>query len=166
MTLTPLKTEYTISMYPNDPNADPQTEYLRFERIRVNTINYDQDQDLDSLPVRPEREDGEIEWRYENRLWQWELATRRVLQPDAGKFHPPTVPDNLRDQFFQPGTDILRPEKMVDLRRDYGNRGLQVIVKLANIELTPDEPEYEGGTCKYILSSTELSSKLGAEFPI
>jgi hypothetical protein len=89
-----------------------------------------------------------------------------VLQPDAGKFHPPTVPDNLRDQFFQPGTDILRPEKMVDLRRDYGNRGLQVIVKLANIELTPDETEYEGGTCKYILSSTELSSKLGAEFPI
>jgi len=30
--------------------------------------------------------------------------------------------------------------------RDYGHRGLQVIVKLANIELTPEKPEYEGGT--------------------
>lgn len=73
-------------------------------------------------------------------------------QPDAGEFHPPT-PATSRDDFFQPGTNILRPEKSVDLKRDYGNRGLQVIVKLANIEPSPDKPVYEGGTCKTSQSS-------------
>jgi hypothetical protein len=33
----------------------------------------------------------------------------------------------------------------VDIRRDYGTRGLQIIVKLANIHLTPESPSYEGG---------------------
>ena len=35
---------------------------------------------------------------------------------------------------------------LVDLRRDYGQSGLQVIVKLANIHLTPEKPRYEGGS--------------------
>lgn len=34
----------------------------------------------------------------------------------------------------------------VDLRKQYGGQGLQVIVKLANIELTPEKPTYEGGS--------------------
>lgn len=33
----------------------------------------------------------------------------------------------------------------VDLRRDYEHKGLQVIVKLSGIELTPEKPTYEGG---------------------
>ena len=143
MTLTPLKTHYTSPIF-----GDVTTEYLRFERIAVKCIEYDPDQNLLSYPDRPQQGDDEDEDEYEDRLWQWEHATRRVLQPDAGEFHPPTVPDAYRDEFFQPGTDILKPEKSVDLKRDYGDRGLQVIVKLANIELTPDKPEYEGGTCK------------------
>ena len=49
-------------------------------------------------------------------------------------------------EYFQPGTSDLKPEKTVDLKRDYAHRGLQVIVKLANIELTPEKPDYEGGT--------------------
>lgn len=32
------------------------------------------------------------------------------------------------------------------LREEYGKRGLQVIVKLANIELTPEKPQYDGGS--------------------
>jgi hypothetical protein len=35
---------------------------------------------------------------------------------------------------------------MVDLMRDQQETGLQVIVKLANIELTPEKPEYDGGS--------------------
>ena len=36
----------------------------------------------------------------------------------------------------------------LDLREVYGKHGrpLQIIVKLANIELTPEKPKYEGGT--------------------
>lgn len=33
----------------------------------------------------------------------------------------------------------------VNLKADYGHRGLQVIVKLASIHLTPEKPEYGGG---------------------
>jgi hypothetical protein len=123
------------------------TEYMRFERISVDQIEYDPDQDLLSHLDRPQQEEGE-EDLYDDRLCHWELVTRRVLQPDAGEFHPSTVPDDFRDEFFEPGTDILKPEKSVDLMRDYGARGLQIIVKFANIELTPAKPEYEGGTCK------------------
>ena len=50
------------------------------------------------------------------------------------------------DEYVEPGTENLEPEMTVDLKRDYGNRGLQIIVKLANIELTPEKPNYEGGT--------------------
>jgi hypothetical protein len=150
ITLAPFKTEYSTPIYSGHPNSGLKTEYMRFERITVDYVEYDPDQDLMSLPDRPQREDDEDDDLYEDRIWQWELVTRRVIQPDAGQFHPPTVPDNLRDEFFEPGTDVLKAEKTVDLRRDYGHRGLQVIVKLANIELTPDKPEYEGGTCKNI----------------
>ena len=46
----------------------------------------------------------------------------------------------------EPGTFKARPELMVDLHKEYAHRGLQVSVKLANIELTPEKPEYSGGT--------------------
>jgi hypothetical protein len=34
----------------------------------------------------------------------------------------------------------------INLRRDFAQEGLQVIVKLANIHLTPDKPTYDGGS--------------------
>jgi len=121
---------------------------MGFERIPVKSLEYDSDQDLEAHPDRPQQEDDEDDDWFEDRIHQWELEAERVIQPDAGKFYPPTVPEAFRDEFFEPGTDILKPEKSVDLKRDYGHRGLQVIVKLANIELTPDKPDYAGGTCK------------------
>lgn len=33
----------------------------------------------------------------------------------------------------------------VQLKRDFGHRGLQIIVKLANIHIIPDKPKYPGG---------------------
>ena len=36
--------------------------------------------------------------------------------------------------------------KPIDLRKKFANSGLQVIFKLANILLTPENPEYEGGS--------------------
>ena len=53
--------------------------------------------------------------------------------PDAGRFVPPkqVTPFDLRHRFVD--------DKLVD-------DGLQVIVKLANIHLTPEKPEYPGGS--------------------
>ncbi|MEV7415250.1 DUF4246 domain-containing protein [Streptomyces sp. NPDC089919] len=61
-------------------------------------------------------------WEEAHDLW-WE--TRRPVVPDAPEFTPPAPPAD-----------------RVDLR----GRPLQVIVKLATIHLTPEQPEYAGGS--------------------
>ncbi|KRD06180.1 MULTISPECIES: DUF4246 domain-containing protein [unclassified Streptomyces] len=63
-------------------------------------------------------------WAEAHDAW-WE--TRRPVVPDAAAFTPPAAPDE---------------SARVDLR----GRRLQVIVKLAAIHLTPDRPEYPGGS--------------------
>ncbi|MET9901213.1 DUF4246 domain-containing protein [Streptomyces sp. NPDC006446] len=63
-------------------------------------------------------------WEEAHDNW-WE--TRRPTVPDAPAFTPPELPDE---------------SARVDLR----GRRLQVIVKLATIHLTPDKPEYPGGS--------------------
>ncbi|KAL4954350.1 hypothetical protein BDW69DRAFT_163253 [Aspergillus filifer] len=64
---------------------------------------------------------------YENELEQF-YKNRRVKAPDAGEFR------------------IRVPRNEVNFQRDFPGRNLQVIVKLANIELTPKKPRYEGGS--------------------
>lgn len=71
---------------------------------------------------------------FEERRWIWERANLHnyLVQPEPiGKFKPPHDSNE---------------EMLVDLRRDYGQSGLQIIVKLANIHLTPENPRYEGGS--------------------
>jgi hypothetical protein len=53
---------------------------------------------------------------------------RRIVLPEPGDFQP------------------LPQPVPFDLKSKYGKRGLQVIVKLASIHLTPEKPEYPGGT--------------------
>ncbi|KAF8625748.1 hypothetical protein AX17_006774 [Amanita inopinata Kibby_2008] len=79
-------------------------------------------------------------------IWDEEALNTPAMQPEPEIFKPPTVPDDLRNKFLQEDGMTLKSECTVDLKRDYGERGLQVIVKLANIHLTPEKPEYEGGT--------------------
>ncbi|KLJ06216.1 hypothetical protein EMPG_10365 [Blastomyces silverae] len=51
--------------------------------------------------------------------------------PEPRKFEPTMTPS------LSPGS--------VDLKKEYRKSGLQVIVKLANIHLTPEKPKYNGG---------------------
>lgn len=100
-----------------------------YERITYNSSEVEVDPDLVATFPKPEREPDEDEDDYYERVADWEDQTRRVILPEpVAKFSPP-------------GENIL-----VDLERDYGSTGLQVIVKLANIHLTPEEPRYNGGT--------------------
>jgi hypothetical protein len=80
------------------------------------------------------QKEDEENWTYEVRLFE----ARQLIKPDAGLFQPP------------PATNS---QENVDFKRDYGYRELQIIVKLANIELTPEKLEYEGGTCKNAVCS-------------
>ncbi|AYA20547.1 DUF4246 domain-containing protein [Streptomyces alfalfae] len=87
----------------------------------------------DAEPVYPDKAAFSDEEAYAEarRVWHealekwWE--TRRPAVPDAPAFTPPEPPGE---------------SARVDLR----GRRLQVIVKLATIHLTPDKPEYAGGS--------------------
>ncbi|KAF8885766.1 hypothetical protein BD779DRAFT_1673492 [Infundibulicybe gibba] len=129
MTLTPLRNRgyhysritYTACEYDLDPGRLPDTE-------------------------GPQMEEGEDEDDYWERWHHWIEATRRVVLPEPGEFQPHPVPKRSRNEYFGLKAEELKPWKAVDLRRDFGHQGLQVIVKLANIHLTPDKPDYGGGT--------------------
>ncbi|MGV9559593.1 DUF4246 domain-containing protein [Streptomyces sp. NPDC003401] len=87
----------------------------------------------DSEPEYPDRSDHADDDAYREARDAWEQAyeawyeNRRPIVPDAPSFTPPEVPD---------------ASARVDLR----GRRLQVVVKLATIRLTPEKPEYRGGS--------------------
>ncbi|MFE2557353.1 DUF4246 domain-containing protein [Streptomyces sp. NPDC059352] len=87
----------------------------------------------DSEPEYPNKSSYSDEGAYKEALRAWEQAqddwweNRRPVIPDAPAFTPPELPDD-------------------SARVDLCGRRLQVIVKLATIHLTPDKPEYAGGS--------------------
>lgn len=87
----------------------------------------------DSEPEYPDRSSFSDDEAHDKAVSAYEQAqddwweNRSPVIPDAPAFTPPESPD-----------DSAR----IDLR----GRGLQVIVKLATIHLTPDKPEYAGGS--------------------
>lgn len=98
-------------------------------RIAYTDVIYDPNPEL-FLEEGPQQAEFDNIDEFLDRREEWIKATRRIVLPEPKKFESP-----LRRE----------PAKMVDLKRDYGGRGLQVIVKLANIELTPEQAEYKGG---------------------
>ncbi|MFI6588438.1 DUF4246 domain-containing protein [Embleya sp. NPDC050493] len=87
----------------------------------------------DSEPEYPDKASYSDDEAYAEAHRAWEAAhedwwdNRRPVVPDAPAFTPPALPDE---------------SARVDLR----GRRVQVIVKLATIHLTPDKPEYPGGS--------------------
>ncbi|KAF8993787.1 hypothetical protein BDQ17DRAFT_1252472 [Cyathus striatus] len=105
-----------------------QDRRMRIKRIEYKTADYDRY--YDDLPESegPPQEDGEDEEDYDERRREWFNTVRVCIQPEPVDFAPPTI------------------SNPVCLREEYQEYGLQVIVKLANIQLTPEKPEYEGGS--------------------
>lgn len=123
--------------------ASPQI--YNYNRIIYNKCSYDPDISTLDPSEYPPQEPGELDRAYEQRIVEWELSLCQVVQPEPGVFQPPTVPEHLIAEWFEDGKSELSVDRSVDLKRDYGARGLQIIVKMFNIELTPDEPECAGG---------------------
>jgi Protein of unknown function (DUF4246) len=94
-------------------------------RITFDQVIFDPDEEDEG----PHQEEGENNAEFYNRQFEWQEEVREVVHPEPGEFVPPPV--RVDD---------------VDLRRDFGSSGLQIIVKLANIQLTPEEPLYNGGS--------------------
>ncbi len=122
------------------PLADQ--DFIRERRIPYTKVNYDPDPRYWPESEHPQRRTDEDEFDYMDRIDEWIKAKRCIVFPEPeGNFRPLSQPASF------------------DLRSKYRNHGLQVIVKLANIVLTPEKPEYEGGTwhvegqmvCTYLL---------------
>ena len=91
-------------------------------RIPFDYAEYGSIDDI-SLEDRPAQEPGEDDESYEERLEELTL-----IPPSVAEFEDP------------------EETKLFSLREEFAEQGLQVIVKLANIHLTPEKPEYGGGT--------------------
>lgn len=93
-------------------------------RIKYKAVEYGEHPDPE--PIEPEGDDHD-----EDAFWelyeQWE-STRPIIPPEPAR--------------FEPQKEMLT----ADLREQFSDKKLQIIVKLANIELSPDKPEYEGGS--------------------
>lgn len=113
-----------------------------FNRIEFE-LAFDPDPDGMDDEDKPQQEQDESEDDYYDRLQEWEDDIRKAIQPEPREFKPV---DSGCYKLSLDGNGKHIPDFKVDLVRDYAERGLQVIVKLANIELTPEKPEYEGGT--------------------
>lgn len=94
--------------------------------------NWPEEDQLQQLP-------NETEDDYLERKDDWARDMRQVVRPEPEKFA------FLRRDLNEDGEEINK-DKRVDLKKEFSERGLQIIVKLANIHLTPEKPNYAGGT--------------------
>ncbi|KAF8061696.1 hypothetical protein FPV67DRAFT_1509958 [Lyophyllum atratum] len=127
MTLTPLE------------HADHR--YNRFP-----DVPWEYDPDLENWPdstVGPQPEEGEDEDDLYSRREDWWYDNRIVVKPEPGAFVPPLSSYCLN---FVEGSQNAAQDGHVNIWKDYADRGLQIIVKLANIHLTPEKPKYDGGS--------------------
>ncbi|KAF5383274.1 hypothetical protein D9615_005045 [Tricholomella constricta] len=114
------------------PLLDDSTE------LRISYYNGEYEPDLEDLPEEEGPQQGEFESSddFYDRREEWYEEIRRVVLPEPGEFVPP-ADDEVGEK---------EEVKTVDLWRKYKKRGIQVIVKLANIHLTPEKQAYEGGS--------------------
>ncbi|EDP55589.1 hypothetical protein V8F44DRAFT_485829 [Aspergillus fumigatus] len=93
----------------------------------------------------PQPKPSEAEVDYQDRLNSWRMEHWEAVQPDAGRFIPWAVPPWM--MCFLPA-DLPTPvriEQGVELNRDYGKRGLQMICRITSYDLTPEHPYTETG---------------------
>ncbi len=115
LTLSPLR-DFVYQRRINDGDVPVSVEYPGLEEyLEEHGPKMEGDEDEDDFL---EREGDFID----------SAKARFLLIPDAEDFTEPKPLEN-----------------PVDLKTDYGHRGIQVIVKLANVHLTPEKPEYSGG---------------------
>ena len=87
------------------------------------------------MPCSPElieHDDGTIEEASDYGDYGW--RKEGLVQPERTR------------KSYEARRQLYEETKPVNLRRDFHTKTLQVIVKLANIHLTPDDPQYNGGT--------------------
>lgn len=118
---------------PDHPEYDSSDDDDRDEAFKDGTWKEDDDYDLGDA----------LHWKF-NRI-------RGILHPEPGEEYSydewkAGLSTKKRGTSYGYQKDILRHKySEVNLEKEFRDRGLQVIVKLASVELTPEKPEYSGG---------------------
>ena len=118
-----------------------QAHWITPPRIQMEDDGYEGD------PIELEQESDDDDEHYEK--IQQLMDARNIIQPEPGDFK---TPEERQKEFGEKAEKRLQGRYKypkirgdpVDLRKDFGK--LQIIVKLANIHLTPEKPAYEGGS--------------------
>lgn len=97
-------------------------------RITYDMVEYDEHPEPEPEPEQSEEDlDDDDEEEYMDRHQRWR-ETEPIILPEPGDFVPSKEANKL------------------NIRQHFPDTNLQVIVKLANIELTPENPNYNGGS--------------------
>jgi hypothetical protein len=125
MTLTPIKS-------PLHPRA----------RIELQEVQYVEKKPSKTEPKpveTPQEERGD----YEERLRAWRRKWFTAVQPEPGDFAPIGIPPQIMDDLPTPEKNKHRLLDLMNLKKEYGHRGLQVIVRIADMSPTPEQPIFE-----------------------
>lgn len=133
------------------PLWDRVLSTVRFGEIppRVNDWSNSDGYGFQSETNEPEPGDDEDDEDFENRLEIWR-EQRTIVPPEPKDFKTPKERltagkvDVWSHQASSDSRDPPDTHPKVNLRAQFGR--LQIIVKLANIHLTPDNPWYPGGS--------------------
>lgn len=125
MSLTPIKS-------PIHPRA----------RIELQEVRYVEKNPGKTEP-KPEESPQEERGNYEDRLRAWRRKWFKAVQPEPGKFAPVGIPPELMDEMPPAEKNKHRILDMMNLKKEYGHRGLQVLLRIADMKPTPDEPVFE-----------------------
>lgn len=120
---------------------------LQHQRISCTLVEYDPDPDDIPEDQRPPQGEDEDEDDYWDRMQEWEAETRKVVIPEPEGFRSRSLHQDYK--FLKTREEVptyLQAQSWINLFEDFKESGLQVIVKLANIHLTPEKPEYPGGS--------------------
>ena len=128
----------------NETLAPLQAYQDRKPRIKYSSVEYTTDPDDIPDDELSKQNDGEDENDYDKRIWdlRTEMAEDLLIMPEPKIFKPRLLTDWETDE---DGRGKKVPFKD-GLQERFRESGLQVIIKLANIHLTPEKPEYPGGT--------------------
>ena len=113
-------------------------------RIEYRKVEYHPlPKDIQDQEPTPQENEPEIE--YGDRLLDWQRKHWKAVQPDCGKFIPWAVPQWMMSELPLTLATPIRVEQEVDLNKEYSHRGLQLITRLFNIEMSPETPSFQSG---------------------
>lgn len=125
MTLSPVKSCL-------HPRARIEMHDVIYERITTGDIE-----------EKPTESPNESRQAYEERLRAWRRKHFRAVHPDPGEFATIGISSQMMEELPPEEQHIHRIADIMDLKKEYGHRGLQVIVRIDDNNPNPEEPEFE-----------------------